>query len=587
MRNVPALDVPCEGGPIPACSNMMFWRHSTDLKWRGHALAGQFRPAMARRTLRLQHQGQATSMCCLTRSNPHTSLRRARRVRALAKAAKESVWWHEQVLQSFSAFEALWCGVTAGATEDFATVCAVVYKPMKAGMSQHEFQVRIPAGSNVAVLRSILYPVLVEHVSVMEPRPHGTVPLWDTEAVPRQVVLADFPGRPNAFYARLSVRECRAAHRMVKAFFVKPENQRKLDDIQWEAERDDVRYMVLMAGLLGREVYPSILRQFGMPGDLQPFQTMVHAFDSTYGDMEACRLWFESELLMRNRRKLSQAYAYLAYHCAKLGVPVPAPAIGTEAEVEAEAVAAAIVPPLRQFEGRGNDRRSPLEDGLGYLRIPLGTRVGAVVRVEIPWACRLAKRLPLVVAVVEGVYASWEADSLRELVEARGYWKYANGKGRTGLISELHIPGLARDLWLRMASALPLDHGDKWVVGLSEHLRFLKYGPDHFFAPHEDGSQNCTMENGVWTRSIYSALLYLSEPEDGAVPGAGGTRFIAPECPACASSGRCEDACEHCVDAPVSKGSVLLFAQSLLHAGTMPRTSEKFVMRTDVMFATR
>ncbi|CAJ1331740.1 unnamed protein product [Effrenium voratum] len=115
------------------------------------------------------------------------------------------------------------------------------------------------------------------------------------------------------------------------------------------------------------------------------------------------------------------------------------------------------------------------------------------------------------------------------------------------------------------------------AAGLNEHLRFLRYGKGHFFGPHQDGENRTAL--GF---SVYSALLYLSEAEGG--PKGGTTRFLAPQCPQVAQTGRCDWSCDLCLDAVCSRGDLLIFKQTLLHAGTEPLGKEKFVMRTDVMY---
>ncbi|CAK9102022.1 Fe2OG dioxygenase domain-containing protein, partial [Durusdinium trenchii] len=104
--------------------------------------------------------------------------------------------------------------------------------------------------------------------------------------------------------------------------------------------------------------------------------------------------------------------------------------------------------------------------------------------------------------------------------------------------------------------------------GLNEHVRFLRYGQGHYFAPHQDGENR----NGNG-RSLFSALLYLSDSTDGC---GGTTRFVAPQCPEVARCGRCDWSCDHCVDAPVAAGDMVIFTQTLLHAGTEPKSNEKF-----------
>lgn len=128
--------------------------------------------------------------------------------------------------------------------------------------------------------------------------------------------------------------------------------------------------------------------------------------------------------------------------------------------------------------------------------------------------------------------------------------------------------GLSRADWVQ-ANGLA-------AAGLNEHLRFLRYGEGHYFAPHQDGEnrKDCG-------RSVFSALLYLS---DSTGCDDGSTRFVSPLCPEVARCGRCDWSCSHCVDAPVATGDMVIFTQTLLHAGTEPKNSEKYVIRTDVMY---
>ena len=57
----------------------------------------------------------------------------------------------------------------------------------------------------------------------------------------------------------------------------------------------------------------------------------------------------------------------------------------------------------------------------------------------------------------------------------------------------------------------------------------------------------------------------------------GTTRFVAPQCPEVARCGRCDYTCGYCVDAPVATGDMVIFTQTLVHAGTEPKTAEKYV----------
>ena len=150
-------------------------------------------------------------------------------------------------------------------------------------------------------------------------------------------------------------------------------------------------------------------------------------------------------------------------------------------------------------------------------------------------------------------------------IRSRRDWVSANGH----LICQFVDAILADKLWVRVCHLVP-DFKGSGAVGLNQHMRFLKYGNGHYFAPHQDGENR-----HAGARSCLSALLYLSGVE-GKDCG-GGTRFVSPDCPQVAGTGRCDRACEHCLDAPATAGCLLMFAQSLMHAGTEPIASEKFV----------
>ncbi|CAE7038427.1 unnamed protein product [Symbiodinium natans] len=190
-------------------------------------------------------------------------------------------------------------------------------------------------------------------------------------------------------------------------------------------------------------------------------------------------------------------------------------------------------------------------------------------QVPVPWARVLA---PAVCAVIPRVLTNEEVQALKSWGMSRRDWVSANGH----MISQFVDPVLADKLWSRVCHLVPSFKG-LGAVGLNQHMRFLKYGKGHFFAPHQDGENR----HGA-ARSLLSALLYLSGVDSN--ESGGGTRFISPECPEVARTGRCDRACDHCVDAPVAAGCLLVFAQSLVHAGTEPMSSDKFVIRTDVMY---
>mmetsp|Transcript_116841 Transcript_116841/g.342141 ORF Transcript_116841/g.342141 Transcript_116841/m.342141 type:complete len:501 (+) Transcript_116841:98-1600(+) len=204
-----------------------------------------------------------------------------------------------------------------------------------------------------------------------------------------------------------------------------------------------------------------------------------------------------------------------------------------------------------------------------------------LVPVDLPWTSRLVGKVPLVCAVVEGLMSPEEADVLRIFVEQQrqNMWDLSQSHIKTAVDDRW---GLTDELWSRMKHLLPAIFKDKHIDGLNRHLRFKRFGPGHFFSTHEDSSSTQSLGEGTWNISYLSAVLYLSDP--GEVERGGRTRFAAPGCPA---QGRCcqDAACEACIDAPLAKGSMVVYSHALMNADTEVKYGEeKFIMRTDVMY---
>ncbi len=110
------------------------------------------------------------------------------------------------------------------------------------------------------------------------------------------------------------------------------------------------------------------------------------------------------------------------------------------------------------------------------------------------------------------------------------------------------------------------------AVGLNERMRFLRYGPGHFFAPHQDlryvRGPECGPKAGEM--SYVTVQLYLNDKFKGGV-----TRFL---------SGK--DGKRHFNVTP-KRGSVLIFDHDLVHEGSMVTDGIKYSVRTDIMFTTK
>lgn len=233
----------------------------------------------------------------------------------------------------------------------------------------------------------------------------------------------------------------------------------------------------------------------------------------------------------------------------------------------------------------GHCRHPPQPAPLQARQPQRGSIAAVATPIALPW-----EPAP-VCFIIEGAVSASEADTLRAWLERCGNWEPAMiGSGvdatvRNSLRVMWDDPCLTENLWNRVARFMPAEIRGGCIVGFNERLRFLKYGAGHFFAPHEDTSY--AREGRSGERSYLTALLYLSDPGEhggGDGDGGGSTRFISPDCPSVRRDGRCDGACVHCVDARMSKGSVLIFAHELTHAGTLLQSGEKVVMRTDVMY---
>lgn len=152
------------------------------------------------------------------------------------------------------------------------------------------------------------------------------------------------------------------------------------------------------------------------------------------------------------------------------------------------------------------------------------------------------------------------------------------------------------------ASKFPKGKIGRWkLAGLNERLRFLRYGPGHFFRPHVDGmfQDKHQGESGppVARKSFLTLHLYLNGGEDDGSgegkreggegegeeggerkrerdggPKGGATRFWSKDK-------------QHYIDVEPRVGRVLLFQQRLLlHSGEEVTAGLKYTMRTDVMY---
>eukprot|EP00406_Dinophysis_acuminata_P011097 CAMPEP_0179235234 /NCGR_PEP_ID=MMETSP0797-20121207/13302_1 /TAXON_ID=47934 /ORGANISM="Dinophysis acuminata, Strain DAEP01" /LENGTH=888 /DNA_ID=CAMNT_0020942443 /DNA_START=133 /DNA_END=2799 /DNA_ORIENTATION=+ len=179
---------------------------------------------------------------------------------------------------------------------------------------------RLGVGGTVAQLRDVLGADLPPKARVMAEKPGvGLSTLQETDSVPDMVTLTDFSGRRN-FYALFTRRECLMCLEMIRAFFGKPENQKKLGDIEEMAKGDEVRFSIIICKLLADETYPPILRRCDLPDDQQPLHLVMQAMSLCVHQMDLSMTWLETEVLMRNKVKIRHSRDICMGHFRRHGV---------------------------------------------------------------------------------------------------------------------------------------------------------------------------------------------------------------------------------------------------------------------------
>jgi len=127
---------------------------------------------------------------------------------------------------------------------------------------------------------------------------------------------------------------------------------------------------------------------------------------------------------------------------------------------------------------------------------------------------------------------------------------------------------LARDLFGRLRPLLPDNISYRRCTGINERLRFLRYDPGEYFAPHFDG-RYCRPDGSE--SSLLTLMIYLNSGNGEDFSG-GSTRFLS-------GSNSGED-----LDVVPERGDALVFSHNLLHEGAAVTQGRKYCVRTDVMF---
>lgn len=174
---------------------------------------------------------------------------------------------------------------------------------------------------------------------------------------------------------------------------------------------------------------------------------------------------------------------------------------------------------------------------------------------------------------------------MRPLIEVSESVGYEAALVNVGMGRQMQMPDIRKSgrvivdseeaadiLWRRLQHVVPIEIkpgvSSKWrAVGLNERLRFLRYTPGDYFAPHMDGCFKYGQGPRKGDMSFMTVMLYLNEPTKG-----GETNFMNPRD-------------QHQITSVVPRGGLaLVFDHHLMHEGAVLLKGVKYAIRTDVMF---
>lgn len=200
------------------------------------------------------------------------------------------------------------------------------------------------------------------------------------------------------------------------------------------------------------------------------------------------------------------------------------------------------------------------------------------IDLELPNAAECARQGAFAF-VLKGVLSRQECENWIDSSERRGYSVALINAGRDRQILDTDTRNSARNIFdcsdtarmifQRLRTHIPATLLGRRCTGLNERLRFLRYGPGQYFAPHLDG---CYARPDGSEASLLTLMLYLN---DG-----GGAQFVGGETNFL--DWRDEDRKATVVPAA---GDVLVFTHAILHEGAAVTAGVKYAVRTDVMYA--
>eukprot|EP01084_Bolivina_argentea_P137550 242263_1 len=188
--------------------------------------------------------------------------------------------------------------------------------------------------------------------------------------------------------------------------------------------------------------------------------------------------------------------------------------------------------------------------------------------------------------IIENVYTKDECNEIIELTESQEYEPALVNIGGGEQIRADHFRNsqrvmfdsseMAFDIFRRIGVYIPNDVShtrNYYKFKLNERLRFLKYGIGEYFVAHTDGRYNTY---DLSQQSLMTLLLYLNDLPNDIKEYGGQTILHDSGCPGYVGQ---------FIDVVPKAGKILVFDHTIKHESATLKKGNKYVMRTDVMFA--
>lgn len=189
---------------------------------------------------------------------------------------------------------------------DFRITCL---KP-KEGSVFDSFHITLPDSATVGTLRAALGEGLPRKVEVCELDGMGFKVLKDDDAMPAWVTVEEINWAINMDMV-LTMNQCKEAQEMMMVTLKSPKIQKKLDELEAQANKVETKYRILLTKMLHSEVYPAIVDHFSLPTGVKGTQMLLGSIPMK-SDFGMIQNWLELEKLMRNKANIKRAEETLA-----------------------------------------------------------------------------------------------------------------------------------------------------------------------------------------------------------------------------------------------------------------------------------